>query len=93
MTREMPTSPWSSSAFAQACAALVGLPNFTPHGLLCSQRGFGALRDEPALLLCQGGIEVQHERIGVAAEFGNDKRPPGSLSYSIRQRRHMPKIG
>jgi hypothetical protein len=37
------------------------------------QRGLGALRDQPPLLLGQCGLQVQHERIGVAPELGNDE--------------------
>jgi len=34
------------------------------------QRCFRPLGDQAALLLGERGVEVQHERIGVAAQFG-----------------------
>ena len=34
----------------------------------------GALRDQRRLFLGQGRIQMQHERIGVGAEFGDDER-------------------
>src|SRR3954454_25250766 len=34
----------------------------------------GPLSNEPALLLGQSGVEVQHEWIGVGPEFGDDER-------------------
>jgi hypothetical protein len=37
------------------------------------QGGLGPLGDQPALLLREGGVEVEHERIRVAAEFGHNE--------------------
>lgn len=37
------------------------------------QRRLRALGDKPPFLLRQGGVEVQHEWIGVAAKFGHDE--------------------
>ena len=58
---------------AAACAVLVGLPSLIPV-VLRSEGGFCALGDQPALLLGQRRVEVQHEWIGVGAEFGDDER-------------------
>ena len=38
------------------------------------QGGPGAIRDQPALLLGDGGVDVQHERIGVRPELRDDER-------------------
>ena len=57
-----------------ASRMLLGLPSLLPLAFLICQRRLGALRDQPPLLLGQRGVEVQHERIGVAAEFGDDER-------------------
>jgi hypothetical protein len=47
-----------------------------PCRLLGGEREPGALRDEPALLLGQRRVEVQHERVGVGPKLGDDKRHP-----------------
>ena len=52
----------------------MGLPSLRAARLPDRQRRLGALRDQPPLLLGQRGVEVQHERVGVAAEFGDDER-------------------
>jgi hypothetical protein len=43
-------------------------------GLADGQGRLGAPRDPVALLLGQGGIQVQHERIGFGAELGHNER-------------------
>ena len=40
------------------------------------QRIPGPSRDHPALLLCQSGVEVQHERVGVRTKLRGDERHP-----------------
>ena len=57
-----------------ASRMFVGLPSFAAARLPDRQCGLGALRDQPPFLLGQRGVEVQHERVGVAAEFGDDER-------------------
>ena len=42
----------------------------------CLQGSLGAGTDQGALLLRQGGVDVQHERIGVDAQLGDDERHP-----------------
>src|SRR5262245_32983132 len=49
------------------------LAELHPARLRCRQSGLCALGDEGALLLRQGGVDVQHERIHVRAEFGDDE--------------------
>ena len=44
------------------------------RSLLDCQRGLGAFRDQPPLLLGQRGIQVQHKWIGIAAQLGDDER-------------------
>ena len=46
---------------------------------LCRKRCFGTFPYKPSFLLSQRRIEVQHERIGVPAQFGDDERH--SLSH------------
>ena len=45
-------------------------------GLASGEGGAGALADQPALLLGQRRIEVQHEGIGIDAELGDDEGHP-----------------
>ena len=45
-----------------------------PCSFARGEGGSGALRDLPPLLLGQRRVEVQHERIGIGAEFGDDER-------------------
>ena len=53
---------------------LRGLPSLAPSAFFAASAASGALRDQPPLLLGQRGVEVQHERIGIAAQFGDDER-------------------
>ena len=47
----------------------------------------GALRDESLFLLSEGRVEVQHERIGIPAKFGNDERH--ALCHQARDERDI----
>ena len=40
------------------------------------QGRLGAGRDQRALLLGQRGVDVQHERVGIDAQLGDDERHP-----------------
>ena len=42
--------------------------------LRCLQGSLRAGTDQGALLLRQGGVDVQHERVGVDAQLGDDER-------------------
>ena len=44
-----------------------------PCSLREARAARGALRDLPALLLGQRGVEVQHEGIGIGSQLGNDE--------------------
>lgn len=55
--------------------------------LLGGERGLGALGDQPPFLLRQHGIEMQHERIGIPAEFGDDEGH--SLRHQARDECHF----
>ena len=46
----------------------------TPCAFLAASASLVRWRDQPALLLGQRGVEVQHERIGVSAQLGDDER-------------------
>lgn len=76
-------------------AERAGLPEVRPvaeHGPLRFLRGKGGLgpgRDHPALLLGQGGIDVQHEGVGVPAELGDDEGHP--LRHQAGDERHIPR--
>lgn len=56
---------------AAASAVLVGLAEFDACRLARSEGGSCALRDQPALLLGQCRVQVQHEGIGIGAELGD----------------------
>ena len=58
---------------AAASFAFVGLPRRQPEAFLT-----GPLRDQPPILLRERCLEVQHERIGIAAQLGDDE------GYSLR---------
>jgi|GEM_PF-5634518 len=65
----------------QRCAAHVAgfadvdrVAEFAPACFPDCERSLGALGDEPPLLLRQRGVEVKHERVGVAAKFSDDER-------------------
>src|SRR5215216_5205654 len=45
----------------------------SPIRLPCCQSSLGPLRDQAPLLFGEGRVEVEHERIGVAAEFGDNE--------------------
>src|SRR5208282_5169069 len=72
----------SCRAFAARCDALAASLAFRQPwitqdhsaGLCGSQRVFCAPRDHRALLFGKCRIQVQHERIDVGAELGNDER-------------------
>ena len=51
-------------------------PNLTPCAFLAAEGVLGTLGDQPALLLGERCVDVQHERIGVGAELGDDERRP-----------------
>src|SRR5882724_403466 len=56
-------------SLAALCGGIRSIPRIAKLGTLClpgSQSGSCALGNEPALLLGQGGVEVQHEGIGIA---------------------------
>jgi len=58
------------------CATAEGVPRrqqWSATGPLRGECGLRPLRDEPTFFLGQGGIEVQHERVGITAEFSHDK--------------------
>jgi hypothetical protein len=40
----------------------------------CALRATSTLTDQPPLLLGKGGVEVEHERVGIDAELGDDER-------------------
>ncbi len=52
------------------------MPYFKPRALGLPRREgcLGAFADKPALLFGQGGVEVEHEGIGVGAELSHDER-------------------
>jgi hypothetical protein len=52
---------------------LVGLPSRAPDVFRTANAAL-VLGDQPPFLLGQGGKEVKHERVSVAAEFGDDER-------------------
>ena len=57
-----------------AASALIG--SIAELGALGFPRGEGcprAIRDQPPFLFCERGVQVQHKRVGVRAELGNDK--------------------
>ena len=61
------------------CSATIGVRCFLPAKLDaarlgCLQRFLGTAADHLALLLRQRGVNVQHERIDVPAQRGNDER-------------------
>lgn len=41
---------------------------------LCRERGLGSLRNQTPLLLGEGSVQVEHERVGVSSELRTDKR-------------------
>src|SRR5258707_985099 len=55
-------------------AASIEAAQLEALGLLGGQCVSSALRDQPALFLRQGGIDVQHERIAVIAQLSHDER-------------------
>jgi hypothetical protein len=61
-----------------ACASprLVRLPQQGALRLLLRQRRAGPVGDHAPLFLGQGGVNVQHERARVGAQFGHDERHP-----------------
>ena len=63
----------AASAMALACA---GLPSLTPRALAACEACVGTLRDHAALLLGERGVNVQGERIDVAAQRADDERHP-----------------
>ena len=74
-------------------ADLAGLPNICriaeppAAGLTNRESGFGPLRYQPPFLLGKRGIEVQHERIGIAPEFSDDERH--TLSHQACDERNV----
>ena len=56
-------------------------------GLLPAERVAGPLRDQRALLLGERGEEVQHERVGVGAQLGDDERH--ALRHEAGDERHV----
>jgi hypothetical protein len=68
-------------------ADVAWIAQLAPACLPDCQRCFGALGDQASLLLGQGGVEVEHERIGVAAEFSHDEGD--ALGHQARDERHI----
>lgn len=62
-------------------------PKTGPAGLGSRKRGLRARRDHPTLLLGERGVQVQHERVGIDAEFGDDERH--TLAHQPRDKRHV----
>ena len=51
------------------------------------QGRFGALRDQGALLLGEGRVQVEHKRVGITAELGDDERDP--VRHQPRDKMHV----
>src|SRR5450631_1728500 len=64
----------ASLATAAANGSEVGVAQLYTTRLGSCQRRLCTLRDQGALLLCQGRVDVQHERICIATERGHDER-------------------
>src|SRR4051812_38743232 len=63
-----PTSP--------ASLILVGLPSVVPLALRIASAALVRSGNQPPFLLSERRIEVEHEGIGVAAEFSDNERHP-----------------
>jgi hypothetical protein len=48
-------------------------PGFTPRRFGSCQAILAALTDQPALFPRQGGLDVQHEGIGIGAQLSHDE--------------------
>jgi hypothetical protein len=67
--RDKPVSCCSLNAAAQFTRLLnvSRIAEFDAAGFLGRECGFGPLRDEPAFFLGLSSVEMQHERVGIAA--------------------------
>lgn len=59
--------------FVAAWPTSPGLPSFVPCALRAARADFVRSEISRRSFLGQGGVEMQHERIGVGSEFGHDK--------------------
>ena len=57
----------------------------------CRKRLAGTFRDHPPFLFGQRGVNVQHERIRVHAQFGNDERH--ALRHQTRNEHYIAEKG
>jgi hypothetical protein len=67
----MTASAWASAPSLLAAWAIAQRLTSGPCG---SQGGLGSGRDDGALLLGEGGIQVQQERLDVGAQLGDEER-------------------
>ena len=58
-----------------------------PCALAAREGGFRPLRDQPPLFLGEGSVQMEHERIGVSAQFGHNERHP--LRHEAGHERHI----
>jgi len=70
-----------------AASMFVRLPNLPPLAFRTASAAFRSLRYQPALLLGERRVEVQYERVGISAEFGDDER--NALSHQARDERDV----
>jgi len=84
-------APAASAAVPSARLGKVGpVAQFDPlGGLLDSQRHAGAFGDQAPLFLGERGIEVEHERVGICAELGDDEGD--AAGHEVRNEGHTPR--
>ena len=61
---------------AQATLMLLRLPSGTPCSFFAANAAVVRCRNQPALLLGQGGKEVKHERVGIDSKLSHDEGDP-----------------
>ena len=53
-----------------------GIAELDTSSFFCGERRLGAGRGQRTLLLCQSGVKMQHEWVGIGAKLGDDERNP-----------------